>query len=109
APGAAGSFAIFHSTDLGSGTGSIIAEPSVGSSGVGVLETWNWYAAVSMDGGADFSYLNPYTMFPSSYGGFCCDQTAYYEPSRDLYFWILQYSPDGSNNNAIRVAWAHGL
>ena len=101
-------FVLFRNTDLGTGHGSLINEPSAGSNGAGILETWNWYAAASTNGGASFSYINPYTTFPASYGGFCCDQLAYYVPSRDIYIWILQYSEDASNNNAERLAVAKG-
>ncbi len=105
-------FTVFKSTDLatgkGAGKGALVAEPSVASNGTGVLETWNWFAAVSTDGGSTFGYMNPYKKFPSKWGGFCCDQLAYYEPSRDLYIWVLLYSPDAKGNNGVRLAVADG-
>jgi Ca2+-binding RTX toxin-like protein len=101
-------FDLFRGTDLGSGLGSLIDAPSVATNGIGVLQTWNWFAARSLNGGATFDYLNPFTLFPASYGGFCCGQVVQYDPSRDLYIWVLQYSPDGSGNNALRIAVAHG-
>lgn len=98
----------FRETDLGSGNGSLINEPSVASNGSTMLVTWNWFAAVSTDGGATFSFINPSTAFPFADGGFCCDQVAYYIPSRDLFVWVLQYSPDSNDNNRLRLAYAHG-
>ena len=106
---APGDFKIFRLTDLGSGNGSPINEPAVASNGAGMLVTWNWYAGISVNGGADFAYVNPYTQFPADYGGFCCDQVAYYVPSHDIYIWILQYTPDANENNALRLAVANGI
>ena len=77
-PQAATDLTNFRVTDLGAGHGSLTNEPSVASNGVGVLETWNWYAARSTNGGSTFSYIDPYTQFPPSYGGFCCDQVVVY-------------------------------
>ena len=88
---------------------SLVNEPSVATNGSGsVLQTWNWWAARSGNGGASFSYMDPYVTFPASYGGFCCDQLAYYEPSRDLFIWILQYSQGPTGDDAIRIAVANG-
>jgi PASTA domain len=88
---------------------SLVNEPSVATNGSGsVLETWNWWAARSNNNGSSFSYMDPYSTFPASYGGFCCDQLAYYEPSRDLFIWVLQYSTSATGDNAIRIAVANG-
>lgn len=100
-------FVYYQSKDLGGGA-SLIGEPSQASDGLLVFETWNWGAGISKDGGRSWGYLNPYTLFPASYGGFCCDQVVYYDQTHDITFWILQYSVNASNNNAIRVAWANG-
>lgn len=108
APSAPGSFVYYRNADLGSGTASIIGETSHASNGMVVLETWNWYAAISRDGGRTWTYYNPATLFPTTFGGFCCDQIAYYDQAHDTMFWILQYNTDGSGNNAIRIAWAKG-
>jgi hypothetical protein len=101
-------FYYYESKDLGGGA-SLIGEASQASDGLLVLETWNWGVGLSRDGGKSWGYLNPYTMFPASYGGFCCDQVIYYDQTHNITFWILQYSPDASNNNAIRVAWANSI
>src|SRR5207248_7054416 len=100
-------FVYFKTKDLG-GRASLIGETSHASDNLLVLETWNWGVGISHDGGNTWGYLNPYTLFPASYGGFCCDQIVYYDQSHDITFWILQYTPNASNNNAIRVAWANG-
>jgi hypothetical protein len=86
------------------------AEPQVASDGDRLLVTWNWGAAQSSDGGATFSYLDPWTAFPSAGDGFCCDQVAAYVPEFDLWVWVLQYlSPPGpSGSNLERVVVARG-
>jgi hypothetical protein len=110
APSAA-SLVFLKNQDLGSGTGNIIGETTSASLKNEVLETWNGYGAISKDNGSTWTYYNPATLFNwpgNDFGGFCCDQIAYYDQTHDVMFWILQYSPNGSGNNAIRVAWAQG-
>ena len=102
------SFMNYETSDLGGGA-SLIGEPSQASASFVVLETWNWGVGVSNDAGKTWKYLDPYSIFPNSYGGFCCDQSAYYDQSHGIMFWTLQYSPDTNNNNAIRLAWANGM
>ncbi|MGC1366877.1 MAG: hypothetical protein WA829_14365 [Candidatus Acidiferrum sp.] len=90
----------------GAGTGSInfptndplgissstVAEPSGASGGGVVFESANWFAAVSTNGGAHFTQLNPTTIFPNTAdGGFCCDQIVQYAPSIDRFIWIMQF------------------
>ncbi len=107
---AAGTFTLFQNTDLHSVVGSttsVIAEPSAGNIGSAVLETGNWFAAVSTDGGSTFGYIDPFATFPSSNGGFCCDQSVIYSPSRDVMLWTLLYAPN-SSGNIIRLATAQG-
>ncbi|MBI2883198.1 MAG: hypothetical protein HYY11_04730 [Candidatus Methylomirabilis oxyfera] len=89
------------------GSESAINEPSLGNAGRLIFETYNWYTALSTNGGVTWSFINPYTKFPAADGGFCCDQEALYDPSRDLMFWLLQYikTPTG---NRLRVAMARG-
>ncbi len=101
-------FYFYKLQDLGGGGGSLIGETSHASQKLTVFETWNWGVSASIDGGRTWHYYNPYTVFPASYNGFCCDQIVYYDQSHDVMFWILQYNPDASGNNAIRVAWANG-
>lgn len=77
-------------------------EPSLGMNCEAVLYTGNWYATVSSDGGRTFAFVDPATFFPGF--NFCCDQVAYYEPSRGLMLWWLQGSRDANNNNQVILA-----
>jgi hypothetical protein len=85
--------------------GALVPEPSIAANGQVSLLTWNWYAAVSTNGGATYSYLNPFLQ--NAFGGFCCDQSAYYDPSRDLYIWVVQFVAD-AKGNAVRLLVAKG-
>jgi hypothetical protein len=109
APDSAASLVFKRNSDLGSGAGSIINEPSHASlPNSVVLETWNWYAGISQNNGTSWTYYNPATLFPNSYAGYCCDQVAYYDQNHDITIWILQYSPNVTGTNGIRLAWAKG-
>lgn len=96
------------------GYSSSVNEPNVGSQGDAIFSTHNWYAEISTDGGASYSYISPYAMFPSTpaafAGGFCCDQRVTQDSSRNLIFWYLQYSNNGATplTNGVRLAVAHG-
>jgi hypothetical protein len=97
-----------NATSLKSQT-AYVTEPTVANSGPIVFMTGNWFAAISGDGGKTFAYVNPYTMFPNSYGGFCCDQITVYDPSRDIFLWYLQYNSSGApgtGKNIFRLAVA---
>ncbi|WP_337286848.1 hypothetical protein, partial [Candidatus Methylomirabilis sp.] len=111
APLAPGTFTFLQNVDLGagapSGYTSVVGEPSVGNNGTAVFQTGNWYAALSTDAGQTFSFVNPFTTFPSVNGGFCCDQSVLYDQSRDLLFWLMLYLPD-DNTNTLRLAIAKG-
>jgi hypothetical protein len=67
-----------------------IAEPSGATSGNVVFASANWLAAYSSNGGANFTQLNPTTIFPNDAIGFCCDQIVQYVPSIDRFIWLLQ-------------------
>jgi hypothetical protein len=82
-------------------------EPTVINLGDTVFYTANWYAARSTNGGQNFTYINPYTNFPSAAGGFCCDQVTAYAPNQDMAIWGLQYVNNASGN-VFRVARAIG-
>jgi predicted component of type VI protein secretion system len=107
---APGDFTVFRNTILTdaftNNSTSSTDEPSVGMSCETVFYTGNWYASVSADGGRNFTFVNPATTFPSFSGGFCCDQVAYFEETRGLMFWYLQYARDGNGNNTILFAWS---
>jgi hypothetical protein len=66
-------------------------EPSTDadSSATHIFQTGNWYATFSANGGSNWSYLNPFTLFGS---GFCCDQVTQYDPATGHQFWLLQFS-----------------
>ena len=97
---------------VGGQTGDV-DEPSVSNNGNVVLYTGNWYAAVSTDAGNSFTFTNPFSDFPASYRGFCCDQATIYDPSRNISIWSLLYVPEHAGDphpglNAIRLAVANG-
>lgn len=107
-PDAPGDFRTFALSDLGGTSTSQVNEPTAAGNGGGAaLATWNWYAARSENNGSSWTYMDPRTAFPNSYGGFCCDQLSLYEPSRDIFIWVLQYVAD-AGGNGIRIAVANG-
>jgi len=88
-------------------TTDLIAEPQAATNGPVVFYTGNWFASFSTDGGASFTFVNPYTQFAPLDGGFCCDQTVIYDPTRDLMIWQLQYAQSPSTNKgSYRTAFA---
>ncbi|HKV38887.1 MAG TPA: hypothetical protein VJX67_06715, partial [Blastocatellia bacterium] len=97
----------FLPSEVAPGQRSAVQEPSLASMGRTVFFTGNWYAAFSTDGGGTFSYVNPYTTFPSVNGGFCCDQVANYARNQDMMLWALQYNQD-STSGTLRIARAVG-
>jgi hypothetical protein len=85
-----------------------VGEPSLAARGAELIQTGNWYASFSIDGGTTFSYVNPETTFPAIPNQpFCCDQVAIYDPAHDLMVWYLQYVRD-NNSNTGRLAVAQG-
>jgi hypothetical protein len=79
-------------------------EVSVAESGATTMMTGNLWMALSTDGGATFSNLDPTTIFPKADKGLCCDQIVAYVPQIDMFVWLLQYNPDDGDNNRIRLA-----
>jgi hypothetical protein len=86
---------------------STINEPTAATSGNNAFVTGNWFASRSTDSGGTWSLVDPFTALPSAAGGFCCDQIVLYEPSRDIWIWILQYIRSGTSN-VFRVAISRG-
>lgn len=80
-----------------------VPEPSVGENGQTVMTTGNFWMSLSEDGGQTFTSVNPTTIFPEDYGGFCCDQVLQYVPKYDMFVWLLQYRAM-AGVNAIRIA-----
>ncbi|MCX5610761.1 hypothetical protein OHB39_24790 [Streptomyces sp. NBC_00047] len=93
-----------NATGIQTGT---IHEPTVATSHDNIFITGNWFASRSTDNGAGWSLVDPFTALPSAAGGFCCDQIVLYDPTRDLWIWILQYSAK-AGSNVFRVAYAPG-
>ncbi|MBI1876904.1 MAG: hypothetical protein HYR94_01475, partial [Chloroflexi bacterium] len=102
---------LVRTTELGSvadnNTASNVCEPSVAINRDVVFYTGNWFAAVSVDGGVNFRYINPFTAFPDPPGmSFCCDQVVHYIRRIDTFVWLLQYSPNQNGGNIQRLAFA---
>lgn len=88
---------------------SLVGEPSVGQTLDTAWFTGNWYAARSLDSGASWSYVSPYTRFPAVDGGFCCDQRVLYIPSHDITIWLLQNTYSSTTQQGgQRIAVARG-
>ncbi len=58
-----------------------------------VLVTSNNGVEFSIKGGrpGTWNVLNPFTLFPQTLGGFCCDQVVHYVPQIDRFIWLMQY------------------
>jgi hypothetical protein len=94
-------------------TASTVGEPSVAINGRTILYTGNWYAAISIDGGDTFQFIDPsqaFRQFDPPGQVFCCDQVANFIPSIDTFVWLLQYSridpPGQDGDNIQRIAFA---
>lgn len=114
-PQAAGTFVVLRDSPLVASLNSSVNEPNVGSQGDGIFTTHNWYAETSTNNGGSFSFISPFSTFPSSpaafSAGFCCDQRVAQDSSRNLIFWYLQYIKNGSSSsstNGVRLAVTHG-
>lgn len=74
-----------------------------------VLQTGNWYAALSRDSGQTWTNLDPATFFPAPDGGFCCNQRVEYVPSHDIALWLLQYGYSATTGKgSYQLAVANG-
>ena len=102
------SHSLHHYPDLGAGKASHVAEPSVAKNGLYGARPTTGVRPYLRTGEAPSSPVDPKKALPNDYGGFCCDQLALYDPSRNLWIWVLQYKPDQAGNNAIRLAVARG-
>ena len=86
-----------------------VHEPAAASSDDEVFVTGNWSTSHSSDGGATWSFINPFDEpspagAPGVAGAFCCDQIVVHEPSRDLWILVLQYTIDAGGTNVFRIA-----
>ncbi|MCA1669211.1 MAG: hypothetical protein LC793_17830 [Thermomicrobia bacterium] len=109
-PKKADDFVAFQNSPFGSaaplGHRAQVPESDSAGTATTVLATGNWWAALTTTSGNSFSYINPYTEFPSINGGFCCDQRVLYDPVRGIIIWELQYITGADNNNTVRFAVA---
>ena len=88
-------------------TASNVGEPSAAMSGDVVFYTGNWYAALSQDGGRNFTFVDPRsTQQPGDPPGsqFCCDQVVNYISEIDTFVWLLQYMPETDNFQRVGFA-----
>ncbi|WP_052389910.1 hypothetical protein [Belnapia moabensis] len=83
---------------------SVICEPTAAANQNQLMVTGNWFACTSTDGGGHWTYVDPFTRFPASAGGFCCDQIVQYIPRHRIWVWLLQYSTVAAGDNIFRIA-----
>jgi hypothetical protein len=90
---------ISTSTDLGALGNAYPQEPQVAKRSNVVLYSGNTNGAVSFDGGAHFTTMDPARVFGNDQT-ICCDTVVRYAPSIDRFIWILQYwCPMGPSTN----------
>lgn len=85
-------------------TTSNICEPTTAANENQLFMTGNWFASSSTNAGANWTFVNPFTRFPASAGGFCCDQVVLYNAQHGIWIWLLQYSAGANGENLFRVA-----
>ena len=83
---------------------STVCEPSAAGNDKQRMITGNWFASTSTDGGTNWSHLDPFTRFPASPAGFCCDQVVLYNPRHRIWIWLLQYVQTSTGTNIFRLA-----
>ena len=76
-----------------------ICEPTTAANDRQRIMTENWFASTSTDAGANWTFLDPFTRFPASAGGFCCDQIVVYNSHHRIWIWLLQYSSTANGDN----------
>ncbi|MFM2057413.1 MAG: hypothetical protein RLY71_1798 [Pseudomonadota bacterium] len=85
-------------------TTSNICEPTAAANGAQLFMTGNWFASSSANTGSSWAYISPFTAFPATAGGFCCDQIVLFNPKHKIWLWLLQYSQDAAGENIFRLA-----
>ncbi len=84
---------------------STTCEPTAAANDRQLMVTGNWFASTSVNRGTNWAFLSPFTRFPASAGGFCCDQVVVYNPRHRIWIWLLQYiQPANGGNNIFRLA-----
>ena len=86
---------------------SSIDEPTAAANQNQLMMTGNWWAATSVNTGTNWTHVDPFTQFPASVGGFCCDQIVLYDPQHQIWIWLLQYVSTPTGNNIFRLAISH--
>ncbi|HWA89338.1 MAG TPA: hypothetical protein VG889_04845 [Rhizomicrobium sp.] len=121
--GAAGDPVVFRQYDpLGTKAGGVGSPPDMNAARNGnvILLSYNTAVLLSTDG-ADYTLLDPTTIFPSgpakdSSGnlldrGLCCDQIVRYVPQIDRFVWLMQFCGSNATSclqgvNKVRIAVA---
>lgn len=83
---------------------SLVCEPTTAASKLQLMMTGNWFACTSANGGTSWTQVDPFTRFPASAGGFCCDQVVLFHPQHRIWIWLLQYSAGAGGGNLFRLA-----
>ena len=83
---------------------SSVCEPTTAASKLQLMMTGNWFACTSANGGTSWTQVDPFTRFPASAGGFCCDQVVLFHPQHRIWIWLLQYSAGAGGGNLFRLA-----
>lgn len=81
-----------------------VCEPTAAANDQQLFMTGNWFASSSVNGGANWTFVNPFTRFPASAGGFCCDQIVLYNAAHHIWIWLLQYVSTANGDNIFRLA-----
>jgi len=83
---------------------STICEPTTAANNTHLMVTGNWCATTSTSSGTTWAPVDPFTRFPASAGGFCCDQIVLYNPRHHIWIWLLQYQSTPNGDNIFRLA-----
>ncbi len=108
---AAGAFTVFRNTNMSPSGASKLhpGEPTAVQNRDCAFGTANTYGSLSIDSGVTWTHVNPYTKFPASDGGVCCDQRTLYIPSIDCTVWLIQYRYSATTGRGgFRLAVAQG-
>jgi hypothetical protein len=83
---------------------STVCEPTAAANDRQLMMTGNWFDSTSTDTGTNWAFLDPFTRFPATGGGFCCDQIVVYNPRHRIWIWLLQYIQNAAGTNIFRLA-----
>jgi hypothetical protein len=81
-----------------------VCEPTAAANDRQLFMTGNWFASASTDAGGNWNPVDPFTLFPATAGGFCCDQVVLYNAAHKIWIWLLQYSTGSNGENLFRLA-----